>query len=265
MALFEAALGGMTTISRGLYLWHILPVFLAVWLNVRRFKKVLSFRALLIFSTLAIVGFLCIGTAVNVVRDTLYDVTASSFNAKTLYNTQLDTVTSSVGRLMNLAVDRWVGVEGIMVAVGHPEKSLELFKELLFEKPSIGHVTAYQFIAMSHYAEMDANKYQFNSLPGVAGFLYLSGSLWVVFLGAGFLALILAASERLIQRVSENPFLCAMSGIWMANMVVQIGVTPRQLLPQMAMNFAIVGIISLLQAYWFRRGWFEKTRLFPFK
>ena len=255
VALFEAALGGMTTISRGLYLWHVLPVFLAAWVNIRKFREFLSTRALVLYSVLAMVGFLAIGTAVNVFRNSLYDVTVNSLNAETLYNTQFDTVVASGGRLLNLAVDRWVGAEGIMVAVGYPDKSVELFEELLVEKPSIGYVTKYQFIANSHYSRMDANKYQFTTLPGVAGFLYLSGSFWLVFVGTILLALSVSASERLIQLVSENPFFCAMSGIWMANMVAQIGVTPRQLLPQIAMNLTVIGIVALAQAYWFRRGW----------
>lgn len=255
VALFEAALGGMTTISRGLYLWHVFPIFLAAWVNMRKFRESLTTRALVLYSVLAMVGFLVIGTAVNVFRNSLYDVTVNSLNAETIYNMQFDTVVASGGRMMNLAVDRWVGAEGIMVAVGYPDKSVALFKELLVEKPSIGYVTKYQFIANSHYSRMDANKYQFTTLPGVAGFLYLSGSLWLVFAGTMLLAVSVSASERLIQLVSENPFFCAMSGIWMANMVAQIGVTPRQLLPQIAMNLAVIGIISLAQAYWFRRGW----------
>jgi hypothetical protein len=255
VALFEAALGGMTTISRGLYLWHVLPIFLAAWANVRKFRESLSIRALMLYSVLAMVGFFVIGTAVNVFRNSLYDVSVNSLTAEMIYNTQFDTVAASGVRMMNLAVDRWVGAEGIMVAVGYPNKSLALFDELLMEKPSIGHVSKYQFIAKSHYSQMDANKYQFNTLPGVAGFLYLSGSFWLVISGSIFLALSVSAGERLIQLVSDNPFLCAMHGIWMANMVAQIGVTPRQLLPQIAMNLAVICIISLAQAYWFRRGW----------
>lgn len=254
VALFEAALGGMTTLSRGLYLWHVLPVFLAAWANLHKFREFLSTRTLILYSVLAIIGFLTIGTAVNVFRNSLYDVTVNSLNAQTLYNTQFDTVVVSGGRLMNLAVDRWVGAEGIMVAVGYPEKSVALFKELLVEKPSIGYVTKYQFIAKSHYSQMDASKYQFNTLPGVAGFLYLSGSFWLVFAGTLLLALSVSVSERLIQLISENPFFYAISGIWMANMVAQIGVTPRQLLPQIALNLAVISIIALAQKYRLRQG-----------
>lgn len=257
VSLFEAALGGMTTISRGLYLWHVLPFFLAAWANLHKFRESLSIRALALYSVLALIGFLTIGTAVNVFRNSLYDVSVNSLTAETIYKTQFDTILASGGRLTNLAVDRWVGAEGIMVAVGYTNKSMALFEELLQEKPAIGYVTKYQFIAKSHYSEMDPNIYQFNTLPGVAGFLYLSGSLCLVFTGTLLLALIVFTSERLIKLISGNPFLCALSGIWMANMVAQIGVTPRQLAPQIAMNFAMIGAISLAQAYWFREGWFN--------
>ena len=83
---------------------------------------------------------------------------------------------------------------------------------------------------------------------------------WVVTLTATLLALTVSASEWLTQRVSENPFFCAILGVSMANMVAQIGVTPLQLLPQIAMNFAVIGSVSLVQAYWFRRGWFAIRR-----
>ena len=260
VAVFEGALCGMTTISRGMYLWHVLPVFLAAWRNINRFKELLSTRALVTYSVLAMVGFLLTGTAVNVARSSLYTEPLSRFNLEAVVNTPVDMVFDSTRRLLRLAVDRWVGVEGLMVAVGYPDKSVALFGELLNEKPSIGYVTKYQFIAKSHYRQMDANTYQFNTLPGVAGFLYLSGSLWLVFLGATLLALSVSACERLTQRVSENPFFCALLGVSMANMVAQIGVTPLQLLPQIAMNFAVIVSVSLVQAYWFRRDWFNSKR-----
>lgn len=255
VALCEAAIGGMTTISRGLYLWHVLPIIWAAWVNKLKFRKLLSTRSLIFFSIAAMVGFVVVGTLVNVFRNSLYDVRLNTINAKMIYNTQMGVVVEGGGQLLNLAVDRWVGVEGIMVAVGYPNRSVGLFEELLVEKPAIGHVTKYQYISNSHYSEMDASKYQFNTIPGVGGFLYLSGSFLWVFVGTFLLALSVTASERLIQFISDNPFFCAVSGVYMANMVAQIGVTPRQLLAQLAMNFAIIITISIVQAYWFRRGW----------
>lgn len=264
IAVFEAAIGGMTTISRGLYLWHVLPVFLAAWANRSRFSNQLSRRKLISLSALALVGFIVVGSLVNVFRNTLYDVRLNSINAETIYSTQLESIVEGGGQLLNLVVDRWVGVEGIMVAVGYPDKSVNLFGELLTEKPGIGHVTQYQYISNSHYSQMDANKYQFATIPGVGGFLYLSGSFWIVFMGTMLLALSVTASEQLINLISENPFFCAVSGVWMANMVAQIGVTPRQLLAQIAMNFLIIIAISLVQAYWFKRGWIlEKLNCYP--
>jgi hypothetical protein len=255
IAIFEAAIGGMTTISRGLYLWHVLPVFLAAWANSSRFSNQLSRRKLISLSALALVGFVVVGSLVNVFRNTLYDVRINSVNAETIYSTQLESIVEGGGQLLNLVVDRWVGVEGIMVAVGYPDKNINLFMELLTEKPGIGHVTQYQYISNSHYSKMDANKYQFATIPGVSGFLYLSGSLWIVLIGSVLLALSVTVSEKLIELISENPFFCAVSGVWMANMVAQIGVTPRQLLAQIAMNFLIIIVISLIQAYWFNKGW----------
>ena len=41
-------------------------------------------------------------------------------------------------------------------------------------------------------------------------------------------------------------------------MVADIGVTPRQLLSQIAMNLAVIGNIAFAKAYWFRRGWIAR-------
>lgn len=262
VALFEAAVGGMTTISRGLYLWHVLPIIWAAWVNKPKFRKLLSTRSLIFFSVAAMVGFIVVGTLVNVFRNSLYDVRLNTINAEMIYNTQMGVVVEGGGQLMNLVVDRWVGVEGIMVAVGYHNRSVGLFEELLAEKPAIGHVTKYQFISNSNYRQMDASKYQFNTIPGVGGFLYLSGSFWIVFVGTLLLALCVTGSERLIQFVSDNPFFCAVSGVYMANMVAQIGVTPRQLIAQIAMNFAIIIFISLVQAYWLRKGWIANNIIY---
>jgi hypothetical protein len=251
--LFEGATSGVTTISRGLYLWHVLPIFMVAWSNCKIYSNILSKRILILISILAVLGFLVVGTAVNVFRNSLYDVSKIGVSGESIYTTKFDVILESSGRMMALVVDRWVGAEGIMVAVGYPDKGIPIFKELLLERPSIGHVTKYQFIAKSHYSHMDANKYQFNTLPGVAGFLYLSGSLSVVFIGVILLSLFVSLSEYLIYIASENSFVCAMSGVWMANMVAQMGVTPSQLLPQLAMNFACVMAICLVQKYWFRR------------
>jgi len=255
VALFEAALGGMTTISRGLYLWHVLPIIWTAWENKFKFRKSLSSRSLVFFSVVAVVGFLVVGTLVNIFRNSLYDVRLNTINAEMIYNTRLGVVIDGGGQLMNLIVDRWVGVEGIMVAVGYPNRNTSLFEELLLEKPAIGHVTKYQFISNSHYSRMDANQYQFATIPGVGGFLYLSGSFLLVFMGTLLFTLCVTASESLVQAISHNPFFCAVSGVYMANVLAQIGVTPRQLLAQIAMNFAIIIFISVVQAYWFRKGW----------
>lgn len=45
-------------------------------------------------------------------------------------------------------------------------------------------------------------------------------------------------------------------------MVAQIGVTLGQLLPQIARNLAVIDIVSLAQANWFREGLITKKILF---
>lgn len=245
--ILEAAVSSITSISRGLYIWHVLPIFLVLWKNIDQVNGLLTRKKLINFSFLAILIFVVVGISVNLLRGVLYDEKNIKSSASNYPKLTSEMVLSNGGKMVALITDRWVGAEGVMVAVGYPDKGISTFKELLIERPAIGYITKYQAIAQSHYVDIDANKYQFATLPGLGGFLYLSGSKLVVLVGAFLLSMFIASSEWLLDRIFRNQFLCAMSGLTLANMVAQIGVTPMQLLPQITMNFVVIGIISFFQ------------------
>jgi hypothetical protein len=156
-----------------------------------------------------------------------------------------------IDKVVSLSVDRWIGLEGVMAVVSYPNKSIELFKEVAFEKRELGGVTKYQNIANSHYQWTDTDAWQFASLPGMAAFLFISGSKWVVLIGAFSFVFILQMAEMAVSKLTANPLLCSLLGITMANTIAQFGVTPRQDIPFYVMNACFILFVYIVQTRMF--------------
>ena len=160
-----------------------------------------------------------------------------------------------ISQISHLAVDRWIGLEGVMAVYSYPNKRPELLVDGLMEQPAIGKATLYQRIAQSHYRLMDMSKYQFASIPGAPAFFYYSGSLLVVCLGMFILTLLVLVTEAIVYSLAENPMLCALYGMDAANAVAQFGLAPRQLVIHFFMTFIGILFIWLIQskqvAAWF--------------
>jgi len=154
-------------------------------------------------------------------------------------------------RILQLSVDRWIGVEGVMAIQAYPKKGGTIFLEAMTEKCEIGKVGLYQEVCKSIYRYSDVSKYQFGSLPGAPGFLYYSGSLWMVMLGMVAFALLVLFSENLVFVLTANPFLCAIYGLTVANNVAQFGIAPRSVGPYFFLFFC--GSLAI---------WVVQSRLF---
>ena len=269
--IFEGILSGATTLSRGLYLWHVFPVFWAVWMNRKRLGAALPLRRLILISVVAAAGFVATGIFASRARNYAYAIdletsinpiaraaAQSRLAQLNAFHAEKSSLAHAASKLAGLAADRWIGIEGIMAAVGYPEKSLGLFKQLLAEKSAIGHISRYQFIANDIYnMDMDAYKFQFATLPGPAGFFYLSGSLVLVFMGMFLVVLIGTIFERWVSVLTRNPFLYAVIAVWIANTIAQMGVAPRMIAKPLFMNAVAVLCIAFVQSRWWGIGWFN--------
>lgn len=147
-----------------------------------------------------------------------------------------------------LVVDRWIGLEGVMAVSAYPEKGSALLLDAVTEKREIGKTTKFQEICNSHYRWVDANTWQFASLPGAAAFFYFSGSLWVVMLGMAIFTLLLQLGEQWVFTLTSNPLLCSLFGLTIANSVAQFGISPRQAIPFYSLVFAFVLLVSIVQS-----------------
>lgn len=181
--------------------------------------------------------------------------TISAENQEKLFREfQYQISAGALQRIMALVIDRWVGVEGVMAVSSYPEKSQALLIDAAFEKREIGKATKFQEICNSHYRWVDANTWQFASLPGAAAFFYLSGSYWLVAIGMMLFTLLLLASEQWIYSQTYNPLLCALVGMTMANSVAQFGISPRQAIPFYGLIFFSVLLVLIVQSERFCRA-----------
>lgn len=264
----EAFLSTVSVISRSAFPFHAIPPMLALMGRNATSERYSRKQVLLLLATFAGL-FLASIAAVSILRDYQY---AASKAIPT--PTPISVIASTPGtsepipaetsdspakaissfRLIlihQLFVNRWIGLEGVMAVSSYAEKSGTLWWEMLTEIREPGKATAYQKVSNSGYQTADA-KYQFASMPGISGFLYYSGSLWLVVGGLAVFSAFAIVSERIIFLLTRNPLLCSLYGMTLANTIAQFGMTPRQDIPQYLMMYAAILAI-----------WFVQSRFFP--
>jgi hypothetical protein len=121
-----------------------------------------------------------------------------------------------------LLIDRWTGLEGVMATVSYPEKSWALLAEAAAQRRSYGTVDVYtRKISGSTFNEVDAKTYHFASLAGPIAVFYFSGSLGLVFAGMAFISVLISATELFWRWLVRDRALVAMSGLYLALLVMQ--------------------------------------------
>ncbi len=253
MLLVASTMSTVSLLSRGLYIFHTVPVMLAIYENRERAKDI-SPKRIATYSVAFIAMMLVSLSLVSVLRGYYYSNVPPSLGDLTETATSMHGAQSS----LRFIVDRWVGVEGVMAISSHNDKGLDLFFRALTEKSEIGKSTLYQEVCLAHYRLMDLSKFQFASLPGAIAFFYYSESLLLVMFGMLALTLIALCSEKMVSRLTANPLLSAFWGCAMANFIAQFGVAPRGLGPHFIMSLLAILTIWTVQSNYFT-GVLHKT------
>ena len=241
--------------SRAIFIFHFVPVFLSFVLN----QKKLGFRVknTTLFAVLFLCGilFLVSMQTVSLLRNHYYSGVSYEKQSKT----------GLIHMIEHLAIDRWIGVEGVMAVSSYPHKSINLLKQGLLERPIADKVGMYQYIAQSRYTEMDSKKFIFGTLPGPIAFFYYSGFYYVVFMGMFILTLLMLFSEMLVAWLTQNVFLVALFAADIANVVAQFGVTPMMMIKHFLLIFAYcVGIYYIQSHLWDKSaGWVKERSDLP--
>lgn len=199
-AFAEAFASSVSAFSRILYLIHAAPYWLALWEQRKRVRAVLPI--------LFIVLFVASVFAVFALRASYYPA-----NADLGRNIKLE--------IPQLVVQRWVGLEGVLAVGSLPERNPALLLSAMTESPKAGADSLYQRTARSLYRVDDTGTFTFGSNAGPVAVLLFSGSLVVVAMGMALIVGVLLATEAAAARWTGNPFLLAVAGAALANVVSQ--------------------------------------------
>jgi hypothetical protein len=238
IVLLEGVVFGVSILSRKLYVFHVIPVFLGMFYNrhlIPRWSRKNTLAVCVVF-----LGFLMItNPLINLLRNHYYSGAPIELTSVWPSN--------YLSKFARFAADRWIGLEGLMAVSANPNKGDELFMHALTERREIGEILSYQEISKSHYRFVDQTKFQFGSSMGPTAFFYLSGKKWLVLLGMIILTFLMLVSERLIFYVTSNPILCGLWGGYASLTVSSFGTAPRSLiitLFEMAFGFAVIWFVQ---------------------
>lgn len=209
--------------SRGLFVFFLIPLLFVLW-NYRSSSAWLTKVRWCLILTLVT---LCLSLSVifsqyqrNMGTDAL--PLSKSTGAKIRNNQEF--LAYLPGQFKRLALDRWLGLEGIMAVSSYPSKGWPLFLQAITERRTKDHVDLYTAkISLSGFTDADTTRYHYATMPGAIGFLYLSASYFVVFFGMLLLTLLLIIAEVLVGKATGNPFLSALSGMYITLLIIQLG------------------------------------------
>lgn len=156
-----------------------------------------------------------------------------------------------VTRILQLSVDRWIGLEGVMAVQSYPEKSMSLLWHALSGKQEIDKTDVYQSVSKSIYLKSDSARFRFRTLPGAVAFLYYGNSLWIVMLGMALFSVVVLAVELLINALTANPIICSLYGAVLASNVTQFGGSPRESGPYIFMLACGIFLIWIVRSNFF--------------
>jgi len=255
--LLEGMAASVSLLSRGLYIFHIVPLFFSLILNRKRLNGAnIKWASFLLASFLLL--FLVCYPLINSIRDYHYSGVPLTmpWNKTKSWAEEESMLLKGFTKFAMFSVDRWIGLEGLMATSAYPDKSISLLVSAATEKAAIGKASIFQDIALSHYRFMDLSKFVFASLPGPVSFFYFSNSLWLVIIGMGALTFLVLASELLIYRFLPNPLLAALWGSVLATSVAQMGIN----IPGLIFYFFLCSL-GFLTLYLIQHSFFVTTLL----
>jgi len=239
--LLEAFSSTVSMLSRGGYIFHVIPQFFALYKN-RNLISGWSHRNILAVCLAFIVLFALSNPLVNTLRNFYYS------------GVPFSGALATSGALARFAVDRWVGAEGVMAVSAYPSKGIDLLINGIIERREIGKDTLYISISRPvYFGVVDKSKFQFSEIPGAIAFLYFSGQLWIVALGMLLFVQVVLISELLVSKFTQNPLLSALWGGAAANAIAQMGIAPRGTLLYFFEMICGIAVICFIQSRYFSK------------
>ncbi len=251
----EGALFSVSTLSRGVYFFHTVPPLVTEGLEASVNKRRGSLLALVAVWIAVGVAIPPITTTLRLMGHDALPATPSELVASESghFSRNIDGYgfedfwNQFVGITQALLIDRWTGLEGVMATVSYPEKSWSLLAEAAMQRRSYGTVDVYtRQISGSTFNEENAKIYHFASLAGPIAFFHFSGSLGLVFVGMAFISVLISAIELIWRWLARDRALVAMSGLYLALVVMQFsGSVVQSATSLAAVSLALVAVWAI--------------------
>lgn len=250
---------GVVSVSRlsRAVVFQLVPILRHILLTQRGlFKKVSLF--LIIFVVIFATSKLA-----NSLRPSVYSqYTDMSVFGKTIFNNENLVLTQKCGaqggsgsgsgseselqfykasnNIWKLMILRWVGLEGILAVQSSSIKGAQSFKEALLWEFGGAFTNYYDSkITNSIYNITNNENTSFGNIPGIYGFLFISGSLFIVFFGVLFLFLAAYTVEILYLRLTRNITSASYLSITLGLYMSQYGNQPIKIWLHIASIFMI--------------------------
>lgn len=180
-------------------------------------------------------------------------VHASNYRRYAPTGSEMSITRSGGGGVMALAVDRWIGLEGLMSVVAYPDKSVNLFGNIALEKRERGKIDTYTgsigLALKDRPTTAHALSKQYAAIAGLFGFLYISGSWVLLVAGIFFFVFLIIFSERFIRACTKNNLLVFQWATALSFSVASLTVGLPQQLRYFGFSFGII-VVCL---YWWAR------------
>ena len=248
----ESLLSATSAFSRMNFLLHALPYVLVLFERRKDLQAVVKRRSLYLLFGTFLALFIVSVLAVFWLRVYLYYGYANGVEGNEPIREHVErTVYKQVPTLL---VHRWIGLEGVLAVGAAADRSPKLLVEAITESPKTGGQSLFQRTAKAnlHYT-VESEELIFLSNAGPVAVLLFSGSLAIVFAGMALIGAVLVLTEELTRRLTGNPFLLAVSGAALANVVSQTTFFYLTLI-FLAQLWVAVGFLAVLQRLDFRNS-----------
>lgn len=260
----EGLFCSVSIISRGLYLFHVVPTVAVLLLNHKVLE--LNYRKLTLICAVFLLGLFFNVGFVTHIRSYLFNRYAFHAEQYTVpianvfqtandaaivdqtHNNNNAFFSSTIKVISDLAVNRWVGLEGLMSIVSYEKKSTDLLTESLFRVPKIGEQDVFSKISGFSY---DTKNYKitFAFIPGPFALFYYSGQLAVVFLGIFALCMFLFLCDQIVWKLLKNPFVSYQMGVYLGVNAAHFGLSPLPIIKALIMTAAGLFCLFVLTRY----------------
>ena len=232
--IIEPFVSSISMLSRGMIFNSLSILFgfykfskkISIKININFYLKIISLTFILFYISVISVNYLRInyfyeGKSIKFVNENEYDANKKSdyskFNSEILY----------------LAVNRWVGIDGVMAVISKKEiLGTSFIKKSLSERLNVNQPTFYEqeFGLEDNYLSNKLYKnVKGNTTPGIIAYIFYSGSLILLFLFIFLISILFSMIEIFAFKLSgKNLIFSALIGQILAYRLTHFGYLPLQ-------------------------------------